>query len=155
MIHYNQILPELYVGTYPQDPMDIQLLKNRSRVTAVLNLQSDEDFEEREIDWPALEAVYQNLSIEVRRVPMRDFDHDDQAEKLAEAVEMLAALLNAGHVVYLHCNAGMGRSPLTAMAYLYWHRNISREDAISYVKMRRPCFPYEDLLEAALKDETT
>ena len=155
MIHYNQILPELYVGTYPQDPMDIQLLKNRSRVTAVLNLQSDEDFEEREIDWPALEAVYQNLSIEVRRVPMRDFDHDDQAEKLAEAVEVLAALLDAGHTVYLHCNAGMGRSPLTAMAYLYWHRNISREDAISYVKMRRPCFPYEDLLEAALKDETT
>ena len=107
------------------------------------------------IDWPALEAVYQSLGIEVRRVPMRDFDHDDQAEKLAEAVEVLAALLDAGHTVYLHCNAGMGRSPLTAMAYLYWHRNISREDAIGYVKMRRPCFPYEDLLEVARKKEAT
>jgi hypothetical protein len=41
------------------------------------------------------------------------------------------------------------------MAYLYWRRNIGREDAINFVKMRRPCFPYEDLLDVVSKNNTT
>ena len=43
MIDYSQILPNLYVGTYPQKAEDIQELKDCCGVTAVLSLQTDED----------------------------------------------------------------------------------------------------------------
>ena len=151
MIDYDQILPNLYVGTYPETPEDIRELKDRCGITAVLNLQTDEDFLERGIDWPEMEESYRRLGLEVTRVPMRDFDPEDQRKHLPEAVSALAALLAKGHIVYLHCNAGTGRSPLVAMAYLHRYRNMSRRQAIKHVRDRRYCVPYEDLLSTVSK----
>jgi hypothetical protein len=153
MINYDQILPNLYVGTYPQNLRDIQELKNRYGITAVLNLQTDEDLRERGIDWPAMEESYGKLEIEVRRMPLRDFDREHQRQHLPEAVKVLAELLASGHVTYLHCNAGTGRSPLVAMAYLHWCRKMSREQAIRHVRERRYCASYEDLLKVSRKPE--
>jgi len=99
MVDCDQILPDLYVGTYPQGFEDIRELKKRLRVSAALNLQTDQDVRERGIDWKLLEAHYKALDIDVHRVPMRDFDYDDQEEKLPEAVRVLSKLLATGHVV--------------------------------------------------------
>ena len=147
MIDYDQILPNLYVGTYPETLEDIQELKVHSGVTAVLSLQSDEDLRDRGIDWPAMEQSYKKLGLEVQRVPLLDFDPEDQRQHLPEAVSALARLLAAGHIVYLHCNAGTGRSPLVAMAYLHWYRKMGRKQAIKHVRDRRFSVPYEDLLK--------
>jgi hypothetical protein len=151
MIDYNQILPNLYVGTYPQNAEDIQELKDRWGVTAVLNLQTDEDLSERNMDWQAMEGMYKKLGMEICRVPMRDFDYEHQRQHLPEAVRVLAGLLASGHVTYLHCNAGVGRSPLVAMGYLYWCRNLGFKKAVQHVRQRRDCAPYEDLLEVSLR----
>jgi predicted protein tyrosine phosphatase len=151
MIDYNQILPNLFIGTYPQNAEDIRELKDRCGVTAVLNLQTDEDLCERNIDWQVMEVNYKKLDIEVRRVPMRDFDYEHQRQHLPEAVRVLAGLLASGHITYLHCNAGVGRSPLVAMAYLYWCRDLGLKKAIQHVRQRRYCAPYEDLLEVSLR----
>jgi atypical dual specificity phosphatase len=146
MVDCDQILPNLYVGTYPQGFEDIRGLKKRFRVSVVLNLQTDHDIRERGIDWKMLETHYRMLDIEVHRVPMRDFDYDNQKVNLPDAVRVLSKLLASGHVVYLHCNAGTGRSPLVAMAYLHWCRKMSLEEAVSYVKERRASLPNEELL---------
>jgi len=146
MIDYNQILPNLYVGTCPENLKDVQELKGRCGITAVLNLQSDQDLRDRRIDWRAMETTYSKLGVVVQRVPMQDFDYDDQGEQLPDAVRILAELLDSSHIVYLHCNAGLGRSPLVAMAYLHWCRNMSVQEVIRHVKTRRLCNPYEDLL---------
>lgn len=151
MIDYDQILPNLYVGTYPETSEDIQGLKDRCGITAVLNLQTDEDFRLRGIDWPKMEKSYIELGIEVTRVPMLDFDREDQREHLSEAVQVVAGWLASGRVVYLHCNAGTGRSPLVAMAYLHWYRKMSFEEAIRHVRERRYCVSYEDLLNGSRK----
>jgi protein-tyrosine phosphatase len=159
MIDYTQILPNLYIGTFPREAEEIQELKDRCGVTAVLNLQTDEDLDERAIDWRVMEKRYRRMGIEVRRVPLRDFDYEHQRQHLPEAVRVLAGLLTSGHVTYLHCNAGAGRSPLVAMAYLYWYRNLGLKKAIQHVGERRYCAPYEDLLEVSLRkplaDEST
>ena len=146
MIDCNQILPNLYVGTCPENLKDVQELKVRCGITAVLNLQSDQDLRDRRIDWRAMETTYSKLGVVVQRVPMQDFDYDDQGEQLPDAVRILAELLDSSHIVYLHCNAGLGRSPLVAMAYLHWCRNMSVQEVIRHVKTRRLCNPYEDLL---------
>jgi atypical dual specificity phosphatase len=150
MIDYDQILPNLYVGTYPETAEDLRELKVRG-ITAVLNVQTDEDFRDRGIDWPEMEDSYRSVGLEVNRVPMRDFDPEDQRQQLPEAVSTLAALLAKGHIVYLHCNAGTGRSPLVAMAYLHGYSNMSRRQAIKHVRDRRYCVPYEDLLNTVPK----
>jgi protein-tyrosine phosphatase len=149
MIDYDQVLPNLYVGTYPESLEDIKALKDRHGVTSVLNLQTDEDLQERRIDWLAMEESYRRLGIEVHRVPMRDFDREHQRQHLPEAVKVLAGLLASGHITYLHCNAGTGRSPLVAMAYLHWCRKMDREQAIRHVRERRYSAPYEDLLKVS------
>jgi protein-tyrosine phosphatase len=98
-----------------------------------------------------MEESYKRLGIEVHRLPLRDFDYEHQRQHLPEAVEVLAGLLASGHVAYLHCNAGTGRSPLVAMAYLHWCCKMSRKKAIEHVRERRYCSPYEDLLEVSRK----
>lgn len=152
MIFFNQILPELYVGTYPDGSRDIEKLKRLCGITAVLNLQTDEDLREKGLHWSSLENRYKELSVKIRRVPIRDFDYEDQRRFLPEAVRTLAELLASGHKVYLHCNAGVGRSPLVAMAYLYWCRDLSFAEAVRHVQLRRPCSPYEDLIELSRQD---
>jgi len=69
------------------------------------------------------------------------------------AGKYLAGLLASGHIVYLHCNAGTGRSPLVAMAYLHWCRKMGRKQAIKHVRDRRYCASYEDLLKVSRKPE--
>lgn len=152
-IDYNQILPNLFIGTFPQGFDDIQHLKDYCWVTAVLSLQTDDDLLFRGIDWEGMGIFYRNLGIETCRIPMQDFDHEDQRKRLPDAVSVLAGLLSSGHIVYLHCTAGVGRSPVVAMAYLYWCLNMRCEDAIKHVRDRRLCWPFADLLEVSRSEK--
>jgi hypothetical protein len=147
-----KILEYLYVGSHPGTLSDIEMLKDDCGTRAVLNLQTDEDFVARGLDWSALDAAYRNLDVMAIRIRMRDFDYDDQRRVLRQAVKALARLLALGHTVYLHCNVGLGRSPLVAMAYLYWWRFLSLEEAIGHVEERRPCSPMIELLEVTRQD---
>ena len=151
-MNYSQILEHLFVGSHPGTLSDIEMLKDHCGITAVLNLQADEDLEARGLNWSALEASYRSHTIMTLRIQMRDFDYDDQRRVLPQAVKALASLLALGHTVYLHCNVGLGRSPLVAMAYLYWCRCLSLEEAIGHVEKRRPCSPMTELLELARQD---
>jgi predicted protein tyrosine phosphatase len=152
MIFFNRILPELYVGTCPEGFEDILKLVDFCSITAVLNLQTNKDLRERGLDWTSLKESYRKLSVEVLRVPMRDFDYEDQRKVLHAAVRALVKLLASGNIIYLHCNVGASRSPLVAMAYLYWCRDFSLREAIRHVQLHRPCSPYEDLLEISRQD---
>ncbi|NIQ39285.1 MAG: hypothetical protein GTN81_11920 [Proteobacteria bacterium] len=152
MIFFNRILPDLYVGMCPEGFEDILKLVNFCGITAVLNLQTNDDLRERGLDWKALKESYRKLSVEVLRVPMRDFDYEDQRKVLPAAVRALVKLLASGNIIYLHCNVGAARSPLVAMAYLYWCRDFSLREAIGHVQRHRPCSPYEDLLEISRQD---
>jgi protein-tyrosine phosphatase len=152
MMSLSQVLEELYVGSHPETLEDIENLDSRCGITAVLNLQTDEDLVERELDWSALEAYYTDLDISAQRIQMRDFDYEDQRRTLPEAVKTLARLLSSGQIVHLYCSAGQGRSPLVAMAYLYWCRVLSSQDAVKHVKERRACSPTTELLEVTRQD---
>jgi protein-tyrosine phosphatase len=117
-MEYTQILENLYVGSFPRTPKDIDTLK-AANITAVFNLQTKDDEAYWNIDWQSLHDHYQSQGIEVQRIPVRDFDPVDLQEKLPACVRELNDLLSTGHTVYLHCTAGAGRSPTAAIAYLY------------------------------------
>lgn len=147
MINFSRIQDNLFVGTCPTGNLDLRRLRQAS-VSAVLNLQSDQDFTTLSIDWPQLERLYFELGIAVYRVPMIDFDEADIARLLPQAVGSLDAALSAGHRVYLHCTAGQERSPTTAVAWLCWRAGLSLDQALDKVRLARPSRPYEALLRA-------
>jgi protein-tyrosine phosphatase len=43
--------------------------------------------------------------------------------------------------VYVHCTAGLGRSPAVAIASLYWFTDLQLDEAYSYLTRIRPCGP--------------
>jgi protein-tyrosine phosphatase len=72
---------------------------------------------------------------------VRDFDATELCSKLPECDRTLDELLAAGHLVYLHCTAGTGRSPTVAIAHLYRCRGWKLNEASAYVTVRRQCSP--------------
>ena len=87
------------------------------------------------------------------RYPFPDFSGEGLRAGLPEAVSALDELLEAGHCVYLHCTAGMGRSPGVAIAYLYWLRGMATLDA-AYLALTsiRPCGPNKEAIRLATCD---
>lgn len=149
---FDKIVARVFVGSSPLSGDDIRQLRQGCGITAVLNLQTDEDFAFWGIDWPTLERCYRECRMEVRRVPVRDFDPDDLRRRLPECVAALAELLRAGHTVYVHCSAGVNRSPSTVVAYLHWVEGWRFDEAVTHVTTHRACDPYVQSIWLATQD---
>eukprot|EP00186_Timspurckia_oligopyrenoides_P002006 CAMPEP_0182451180 /NCGR_PEP_ID=MMETSP1172-20130603/43578_1 /TAXON_ID=708627 /ORGANISM="Timspurckia oligopyrenoides, Strain CCMP3278" /LENGTH=497 /DNA_ID=CAMNT_0024648929 /DNA_START=54 /DNA_END=1547 /DNA_ORIENTATION=- len=125
------------LGPYPQTREDVITIKELG-VTAVLNLQTDHDFNQRQIDWDLLLDIYKELGIEVVRLPILDFDADSLEMNLHKAVEIMKKLVDENHHIYAHCNASMGRSPAVVIAYLAAYHGYQPVDALSKLREVRP-----------------
>lgn len=148
----DQILPTVFVGSCPKYPADLDSLRADYGVTAVLNLQTDEDFGYWGIDWSLLAEYYQTTGLLLCRIPVRDLEPRDLRRNLIRCVKVLDQLLRDGHVVYVHCTAGINRSPSVLVAYLHWIVRVPLEDAAEFVMHRRHCDPYLDAIELATED---
>lgn len=149
----DQILPQLFVGACPVEPADIEQLRKEFGITAVLNLQTEEDFLFWGISWEQLESAYRAADIQLVRVPVQDFNPEELRRKLPACVKALQELLQAGHRVLVHCTLGINRSPSVVVAYLHWIEGMPLENALTYVKQRRSCDPYEEAIRLATQDQ--
>jgi protein-tyrosine phosphatase len=149
---FDEILPELLVGSHPQKPRDVTWLNGRQAVTAVLSLQTDDDIARLGVDWPAMVSRYQSGGMAIERVPITDFDAAALRANLEPAVSALDALLSARARVYLHCTLGVGRAPSVAIAYLTWIRGWRLDQAWRYVRERRECSPSFEAIWLANRD---
>lgn len=147
---YHRILPALLVGSHPETSEHIDRLKRDVGVSAVLNLQTDTDIQHFRFDWESLLIHYGACGIQLRRVPVRDFDSFDLQDQLRSCVSVLNELLRSGHTVYLHCTAGTGRSPSVAIAYLTLCCGWDFDAAVAHVKQCRPCAPNVEALRLAI-----
>ena len=68
----------------------------------------------------------------------RDFDPHSLRTQLPAMVSLIHACTEAGHSVYVHCTAGLGRAPAAAIAFLYWFRDmdVSRGDVVATAPVR-------------------
>jgi protein-tyrosine phosphatase len=137
----SEVLPRLLVGSCPAGADDIERLQTAHGVTAILSLQTDDDLEERQLDWNRIEADCRRQAIVARRIPVERFDVEDGLATLSHCVVALDELLREGRTVYLHCNLGTVRSPGVVVAYLVWRQGWKLSEAIDYVRDRHPCSP--------------
>jgi protein-tyrosine phosphatase len=142
----SEIVDEILVGEYPRDS-DIEWLKAEHGVTAVHNLQDNEDLEANGLDINALKKKYEQHGIKFVRTPIQDGSSDEMATRLKAALDDLHDLVDSKERVYLHCNAGLNRAPTLAIAYLRAHRGMSLNEALAHVKARRACGPFMTVLE--------
>lgn len=141
----------LFVGSCPRREADLDQLQAMG-ITAVLNLQTDDDLSDQDIRWHVLERQYRHRGLRVRRVPVEDRGSSVLREKLGECVQVLGELIEGGNTVYLHCTAGLNRAPTVAIAYLHWVENRGLRDAADYVQQCRPCAPYMQEIARATRE---
>jgi len=151
-MNYSQVFPQIFVGSYPESTGDIDTLRDRASITAVLNLQTDEDIRDLHIDWPVLQSHYASSRIVLRRCPVKDFDAEDLRARLGECVGILDELIGDRHSVYVHCTAGAGRAPSVVIAYLHWCLGWNLDRALGHVTRVRLCTPNIHTIRLATQD---
>ena len=144
------ITDQVWVGSYPADEGDWTTLRDAHGVEAVLNLQTDDDLRSEgllpKVAWKL--AVGSGLTVE--RVAITDFRPDEVQRALVPAVAQLHALVEEHGRVYVHCTAGMNRSPTIALAYLILREGWTVEEALERGTAARPIIrPYVAVLREA------
>ncbi len=152
MINFSRIETDIFVGSAPASSVDVARL-NPMKITAVLSLQSDEDFRTHQINLQKLLNAYEYNNIQLLRFPILDFDESDLGKRLPKPVRTMHRLLSAGHRIYVHCNAGVCRAPATVLAYFCHYRGMSIEDGLEYIREQRPqANPYLGAVRRALDE---
>ena len=148
MINFDLITDGIFVGTCPASTIDIQRLK-QAGITAILNMQTDNDFKVNGIDWPFLEKNYHQTGITSYRYPIIDFDDDEMLSFIGGAAKLLSEIVETHPRIYVHCTAGQQRSPSAVIGWLAWQKGHTLEDAIEIVMKARKCAPPLHVLRKA------
>ena len=144
--HFAELDGELSVGNFPSNSA-IAFLASRG-VRGLVSLQSNADLRSWKVDWGERVARCEREGITALRVPVVDFDRGDLARHLDAAVAAVAESVGAGRPTYVHCNAGINRSPSTVIAYIIAHRGLSLAEATAWVRSRHDCYPYPVVMAA-------
>ncbi|XP_042201675.1 laforin [Callorhinchus milii] len=147
-IHYSRILSSLWLGSCPRQLEHVTVkLKQELGVTAVMNFQTDWDIihnswgcnQKPEPMKPEfLQELYKEAGLAYVWIPTPDMSTQGRVQMLPQAVYLLHGLLANGHSVYVHCNAGVGRSTATVCGFLMYIFGWSLRKTQYFVISKRP-----------------
>lgn len=137
-LNWGEITPTIVIGTCPMAPSDLRRIREGTGATAVLSLQHDDCLVYWSIDYDAMCRAGAELELRMARCPIQDFNIADMRRQLPAAVAALARLQEQGDRTYVHCTAGLGRAPLTVLAYLTLVQRLDPEEAIQLILQGRP-----------------
>lgn len=146
MLDLDIVSGKLLVGSRPEDAGDVEQLRKLG-VSAVLSLQSDSDLNRTGLSWAAIWRLQMEQGIEVHRHAITDFNPQDLIDKLEEVVALLDDLAARHERVYVHCTAGVNRSPTVCIAWLFMRQARTVDEAVKEVLRRRTVAqPYPQVL---------
>lgn len=128
---FSWIIPNrLAVGSFPKLDQEIAYL-SRVGITSILCLtEPDEVKVPKEIHH---RFVWKNVAI-----PDGAAGGIPEVEHFQQACNILARWHKKNHSIYVHCLAGVGRSPSVCALHLMQVEGLSLEEAIAKVKERHP-----------------
>ena len=145
----------MIVGSQPRSAADVAFLAHENNVRAILNLQQDKDLKHWGVNLGELTHAAYEHGVELIRTPAVDFDPHSLRATLPTAVAALERARRQHGRVYVHCTAGLGRSPAVAIAALYWFTDMDLDTAYMYLTGIRPCGPNKDAIRGATYDLLT
>jgi hypothetical protein len=149
-LSFDEIRADMVVGSCPMKPEDRIEIRDTTGISAFLSLQHDDCLGDLGIDYQKHLAHGRRVGLVMERCPMRDFDTEDQRKMLPAAVRMLHRLLKSERRVYVHCTAGINRSPLVVLAYLVWIEDQPFKTAWELLREKRQvCAPDRQAYQAA------
>ena len=146
LTRFAHIDDSLAVGSAPADA-DLPWLA-AAGLNAIVCLQSDADLAAQGVVWAEREAAAAAAGLKLARVPIIDFEPDDLLRNLDDAVRAVRRCHHAGLRVYVHCNAGLNRSPSVVIAALMDREDWPLKQAWKFVLRRHRCLPYEAVMVA-------
>ena len=137
-LNWNVVRHDLVVGSCPREPSDLDALRLETRVSAVLSVQHDECLEKQGIDYPRQVRLRPPARLDDGTLSLARFRSRRSAARPAGGGARVVGLLRQGHRVYVHCTAGINRSPLVVLAYLTLVEGIGLEEAMTLLVRARP-----------------
>src|SRR5271157_135723 len=149
-----QVDHRLWVGGYIQAAM--LATENPKGITAVLNVSTEPPYDQNP------QVIYQHIPFhDGASIPRRQF---------AECLGWLKFMYEAGHVILIHCAAGISRSVTITAAFMDYMGIADFDTALDRIRMARPIaspapavlvsakkmlgvFPYDGSFEAAPEHE--
>ena len=115
---------QLALGPAPRKIEDIKELKN-NKIKGILSLCS-----ENEIN---VEVNYEE-NFSCKRIVLPDHKYKEALtiDQLNAAINILEEIIELGPI-YIHCVAGVERSPLVCMAWLVKHYDLTPTEALDYL----------------------
>ena len=123
----NQIIPGLWLGNFASS-QDINFIK-RNNITVIINCTKDLKF----LRYP---------NIYKYRVPVHDNLEKDEIISMIGWIDKILPIIDYHYqrkkVILIHCAAGMQRSAIVMLSYLYHYQSNDAGLALHLIKSRRP-----------------
>ena len=115
----------IFIGSYPIDDQDIRDMKDIG-ITAVLNLQTQDDIAERGYSWAKMQQLYQQKGIKSAiHYSIDDYNEDEHIKKTFAAAQYLNDLVNSkNNKVFIHCSSGISRASTVVLCYLALYKKV-------------------------------
>ncbi|KAK9857940.1 hypothetical protein WJX84_004160 [Apatococcus fuscideae] len=126
---WDQITPTILLGALPFESMLAELSTQGVKAVVTLN----EDFEVF-----ISSDKYKELGFDHLHLPTVDFLFAPVLSDLHKGVDFIQGHCERDEQVYVHCKAGRGRSTTLVMCYLIRCCNMSPENALTHIRLRRP-----------------
>lgn len=138
---YTQITPQLWLGGAPVYEHDYQKMLDLG-INAVINIRAERDDDVE---------FYRKHDIAYKRFSVPDV-MTPEGEMLTEATDWIAAQIDEGRVVLIHCAKGRGRSAALMAAYFMREEGMTFEEAVETMKSKRSLTKLENRHRRALED---
>jgi protein-tyrosine phosphatase len=131
---FSQINDQLTLGASPLKHQ-VETLKEQGH-TAVLSMIESFETEPHLFGIPAKPADWRAAGVHFLNLPNPDLTpvRDEDVDK---GVEYLNQQISQGRKVYVHCQAGVGRSATIVICYLIKYQRMSLQEAVAFVSSKR------------------